>query len=1223
MAWTDAQLSAINTRGKTLLVSAAAGSGKTATLTERIIRSLIGDKEAGLAPMEISRMLVVTFTRAAAAELKTRISKSLSEQLAKEPQNTHLYRQLVDLPGAHISTIDSFYIDTVRSNFEKLGLPANFRIADEVELNSLAFKTINSVIDEFYDRYDPEAHASRGEADFSYIEKNEFAALVDNLLAIKDGEKLPASLLSIYSAMSNYPEGIDKFTQIASSLSSIDHKSFLTSEYGSPIRQYLIGLFHSWCDELSGAISYFECDPPYAEACNDAFSKNIAFFEYGIELLSRSDVSYRDFANYIASFSAQKLGSIKSAFKTDRSEKYRKLNDKTKELVQKVWDNYCSLTDEALDAQIRTTARFCSILHKFYTVYDERSRAEKLSRSMFGFDDIKKFMLALTVNPDGTPTDTAKEINSRFDAIYVDEYQDVDVLQDMIFSAIGGGNKRFMVGDLKQSIYGFKGTEPTVFTGYKKKFADSLSDEAKTSDDICIFMSNNFRCEKPIVDFANKVCSFIFSSCPDSIGYLDQDDLAYSKKPSEFEAPKVSVAIVDNDGSSDDEDAPSGETRYIVSAIKNLIANEKKLDGSPYTAKDIAVLARKTRMIAPIKKTLEAVGISVVVEQNEKTSNSPQMRYILNVLSVINNPHLDVPLSQILPHKPFSFSLRDVVALRTAREESSSDSLYDCILKYNAEDTELTKKCQDFCRWLDEYRAMATKLSCDKLLRALGNDAAMEDVYEHPMFLAAYNASLMRQKNAFCGLSDFLLYFKHAVESNSIAVKSASDSENAVTVCTIHKSKGLEFPAVFVSNANANFSSIDLEQNIIFNKELGVSMKLYDAAQMKLGESILRVAGFHKQFENAIEEEIRVLYVALTRAREKLFVTAQLRKRDDIEAIMKRVSSIKRGDRNAILTQRQMLSVKQGYQQITYLGWILAALSKQVGDESYEILHIDPASLCDTKAEAVPESTTDTTVEREPSKTEQKYRDILAWHEGRSDTENKIARLPSKIAASKLSRGVIADLIKFGEISEGIKIRLDIMKRADGRFALTGLGSKKQATAAEIGTATHKFMQYCNWASVQKSGVREEISRLVSEKYILREDAAAIDEKCVERFFESDFFGLAKSAVEVQRELHFSYFEDLDKFAPDEESASALRGEKIFVQGSIDLLLVMPNGELILCDYKTDRLRDSDPAKIKAQLRRDHASQLKCYERAILGMYGKAPARAFIYSFPLGEAVEI
>jgi ATP-dependent helicase/nuclease subunit A len=453
--WTKKQSQAIETRGKTLLISAAAGSGKTATLTERIVQKLMDENN----PASISKMLIVTFTRLSAADLKRKISAAISKKLIENPTSQHLSKQLVLLESAHICTIDSFYLDIVRSNFGRLSLPSNFRLADEGEMALLRKEVMDSIIEKHYD------NNAENDDGFLYF--------VENFTSAKQSDTLSDIFLALENKLCSKTEGTGSILSFSNELIEESKYDFFESRQGKIIYNYLLNGVESYHKAMSRCCDIIAASEPASKAYLASFSYEKEFLANLLEILQNKN--YTSAREFSLTFNKQRLGTLKKEFQTDEIISCKALRDEECSFIKSINEKYFSFEAEQIKETMLKTAEILRSLHSVLNEFEEAALEEKIKRKAFDFDDIRRFAYKLLTDENGDPSDIALSYREQFDEIYIDEYQDVDAMQDRIFTLISKPNNRFMVGDIKQSIYSFRGADTDVFAGYKKKF-QSLDD---------------------------------------------------------------------------------------------------------------------------------------------------------------------------------------------------------------------------------------------------------------------------------------------------------------------------------------------------------------------------------------------------------------------------------------------------------------------------------------------------------------------------------------------------------------------------------------------------------------------------------------------------------------------------------------------------------------------------------------------------------------------------
>ncbi len=1241
--WTAAQTAAMETQGRTLLISAAAGSGKTATLTERIIRRLTDPEH----PAKLSRMLIVTFTRAAAAELRERIAQALSQASAEDPGNRHLQRQLIDMGGARICTIDSFVREPVKMHFAELGLPATTRMADDAELAPLRERVMGEVIDELYIRY---ATAPSGEL-FSLLDNNAFADLCDSLTSSKNDEALIPILLSLYEKTLSFPEGIDRLAMEADELEITADQDFFQSAHGGMIREWMNDFCASALPKLEYACRLIASDEAATRAYGRAFEADLAFMHRVSEVETYAE-AYELFSSY-QSISLTALRNSTAEFvacKETRTE--------ITKAIKSIAVKYFIDTPDEVTRQMRETARMCRALHTCLKRYDSRILDEKKTRGICDFTDNRRYLLSLLRGTGSEFSPLAAELRTQFDEVYIDEYQDVDELQDEIFRLVGGSH-RFMVGDIKQSIYGFRGADPSVFARYRRELS-KLSDSDDPENGNSIFMSDNFRCDESVIRVTNAVCGHIFRACPDSVGYQPEDDLGFAKSPPtvDYSAPTVEVAVLTKPpkkkGETDRLDAPdadgedlaglTAEATYVANEIASLLRARTPLaNGTPIRPGDIAILMRTTRAMPAYMSALTTLGIPTgseeldAIEAGRDLLHGGDMMYLVNLLRVIDDPDNDIPLSEIL-RAPFpGFSLEDVLTIRRVGErESEAMSLYECLEAYPQlpdADRSLADRITDFIHWLEQYRALCALQPADGILRLLKRDERCACTHTDA-FLYLYDSARTCRTATFVSLYTFLRYFEKKILTDSgIRPKAVAEEGGHVSLMTIHKSKGLEFPVCFVVRCGQTFSNRSITPDLIFEKRTGAGMKLYRRATDNSSvsckiDTTLRAATALATRISEREEEMRVLYVAMTRARERLYVIGEG---------SEKVVNIDEGDRYATLSAS------------CYLRWVLAGLSAHPEVSNHCRLHYIFTSDITPDEQLSLSRGRKETDDTDPVAVH--YRSVSMRHSEPDRMDVLLRHIPTKVPASRMRQGMLdscvfydtdripdaTDKLPVGEEANGetwcdaqsisaVREALRLMaSEGVDEFELL-LNENRRPTPAERGTAIHLFLQYCRYERMRTAGIEEELSRLLAEGFLNERTVQILDRSRLTAFFGGSFFARISDATHIEREVRFSRFVPLSTLTSNAALAEALGDRTLYVQGSIDLLCEFADGHLEICDYKTDRITDAERADrslLTTHMQERHGEQLAQYTAAVSEMYGRRPTHVWIYSVPLGEAIEI
>ena len=1189
--WTPKQKQAIETRGKTLLVSAAAGSGKTATLTERIVRKLTDEQN----PADISKMLIVTFTRLSAADLKRKISNAISEELVKNPTSQYLSKQLVLLESAHICTIDSFYLDIVRSNFQRLSLPSNFRLADEGEMALLRKSVMDEIIEKHYD--------SNTENDDGFL------SFVENFTSAKQSDTLSDIFLSLENKLCSKTEGTSAILSFANELTTDSDLDFFESKQGGIIYNYIVNGVKSYHTAISRCCDIIAASEKASASYLPTFAYEKDFLAKLLEILELKN--YALARAHALTFNKQRLGTLKKEFQTDEIISCKGLRDEECAFIKEINEKFFSFDDEQIKDSMLKTADILRSLYSVLSEFQKASLEEKIKRKAFDFDDIRRFAYQLLIDENGEPSDIAIAYRDQFDEIYIDEYQDVDAMQDRIFTLISKPNNRFMVGDIKQSIYSFRGADTDVFAGYKKNFP--AIENAINSDSALIFMSNNFRCDENVIDFTNKIFSFLFGNCGESIEYTPDDDLIFSKieEGRILPSPKTNVTVITADESAKEDDYEDDEEKidinpeaiWIANEIQRLIKYEYKADGTKIEPRDIAVLMRATTPAGDITRALEALNIPCSDNSKYDLFETPDVLLVLSLLSSIDNPHRDIPLAATLYSPIFAYTMDELIEIRTSAEQKMS--LFEALKDYKGENKDTIEKNRYFIDKLTKYRLLATSMPIDKLLNHIYRDLSITslDGVNAQNLTRLYEMARRFESGSFKGLNNFISYINELIENKKVPSLTYEDADtNAVQMITAHKSKGLEFPVCFICNTQSTFSTEDTKPNLLYHSRAGIGLKLaYEGGMARLNTPIREAVAL--EILNAqIEEEMRILYVALTRARERLYITAHTR------------SHLEKLDEKSSLSSHFASDFKIKKCR-NWLSMILAAIYPLKDGSSFTFTALEKDVVALNLIGNI-ERTED--VSSDEIITDEQIREI----QDRLDFKypySHLNKLPAKLSVSKLTPTVLDDI-------DNDAATLESFDEAKILEIEEFFESKSKVTSADKGTATHLFLQFCDFQNAEQNGAKAELSRLVEKKFIAPQVAELINLKQIEKFFESNFYSILKNGKKTYREQRFNILLPASHFTQNEEFRNEIVEEEILVQGVIDLILEDENGNILLCDYKTDYLAPEelrDEALVIQKMKDRHGKQLEYYAMAIERFLGTRPNKILIYSLPYGEAVEI
>lgn len=1175
--WTLEQKRAIELTGRDLLVSAGAGSGKTSVMAERIIRRICDPVD----PVKLDEMLIVTFTVAAAGGLRERITAGLRERIVRGERSKLLTRQLDNIGSANISTINSFCLDIVRRNFAQLGLPASMRIIDEAESSIINEEIMSDTLEEFF-------------ANGAELGIEDFDLFCENFINERD-ESLSSAFLSIYDKLLSIPEGINVLDEKADMLSEIDGLNFFDSPWGKVVYERVYSLYSYYKKVYSAAVEFFKDD--------DVLKYNyLAAFQNDLDLISsvvddKETLSYDELRKKLSVHSFIALGKKRIPADADRSliEFFKGIRKKFKE------DNValCEKTLLAMPAEkvpmlSNLTSKVVSDLKILLSRFEEKLRERKLNMGALTFSDCERYALKLLISGNGDPTPAALEYRERFKEIYIDEYQDTNKLQDSIFSIISRPGGRFMVGDIKQSIYAFRSADPTLFANYRDEWKPYAEGDNETANSV--FLSTNFRSSPRILKTVNSVFSPLFTVAG-NINYREEDELVIPNgaDPSAFDKVKIAVvsknAVVADDGSVSENDMVSNlnrEAEYVASEISRLAAMGEKLS-------DIAVLVRNRSSMNSLESAFNEYGIPYDSASESSFFSTPEVRFVLSLLNVIDNPTREIHLAAVLTSPLYALTPDELAVMRI--EGDKNVSLYDLIEK--SENPKIIKFLHDLLLWREKARRLPT----DKLIRWLYNEFSIVNAASIGRRNATrilvktnceklYDLARIYENSSYKGVYAFLEYIATLSRSGSSVSVPLPLSENCVRIMTIHNSKGLEFKNCFIFGASNSLKRKGKGDDILFSKSLGFGMFVREKDSPYRFDTPFRTAVSCDNENRQLEEELRVLYVALTRAKERLWIVGSASNPGDF--IDKAITSAKYFESNTILTEQN------------YLFWIITALSTYVDGGDWDICDITEPfiSIRSFNADISADNDYDASV----------YMDALKERFSFKYGADILTRIPAKLSVSRLYPEVLDESDNSSDIE---KERDFVLKRPV--FA----GGSDDNRAVGVGTATHLFMQFCDFDILHQKGVEYEINRLSATMFLSEEIASMVSRRSINDFTGTNLFAEILKSKQVWRERRFNVLLPAYEFTSDPLDRKELENEKVLVQGVIDCVFTDSNGKLVLVDYKTDSVNGMREEDAIDMLIKRHSLQLNYYKKAIEKLTGIEVSRTLIYSFGLSKAVEL
>ena len=1140
---TSAQRSAIEESGRAVLVSAAAGSGKTRVLTERLLRRIDSDAD-------IDSFLVITFTKAAAAELKGRILDEISERLAVDPDNRRLRRQSALCAKAQIGTIDSFCQSFLREHCHAAQLSPEFRVIEEDRAEAIKQRVIQRVLDDCYEAPD-----------------DSFRLLSDTVGAGRDDKRLADTVLELHRKTQSHARPELWLRQQLEALEPAETDAGRTV-WGAQMLEGMRDDALYWAQRM---------DEMCALAANDAvvaakYGPGFAETALSLHNFARACSLGWDRARQALPISFPRLGTITNPPDPELKEYTKAVRELCKKSCAK-YDKLLSASSEKLIADMHKTAPAMRALIELTLRFDRAYAAEKRRRAEVDFADLEHLTAQLLTNEDGSPTGLARETSRRFCEIMVDEYQDVNRVQDDIFRALSkNGENLFMVGDVKQSIYRFRLADPLIFT---EKYA-FLSDAAE-NEPVKIMLQENFRSRREVIDGINVV----FSACMSKkLGEIDYDENALLRCGGVYDDSGCAPELILIDVKSDEEDLrdkTEKEAAVVADKILKLMASGMTVSGRALGYGDIALLMRSANSVGETyRRELILRGIPVAAGQGGSFFAATEITSLMSLLAILDNPHQDVALIAVLRSSVFGFTADELTGIRLCDREGD----FYTALKKAAETNE---KCAVFLETLSKLRSRSTDAPVDELLTFIYNEldltakcAAMQDA---PQRLA--NLRMMLELSGrfaaggFRGLHRFCRWL-HQLAGRG-GDMGAAGTDDAVRIMTIHKSKGLEFPVVFLCDTSRRFNDADLKQTVLIHPELGLGAKVYDASRRLEYPGLARNAIKQRLRREMLSEEMRLLYVALTRARERLFVTAAVKDPEKkMQSMMLQCTSPMSPE---VLIGAQSMADWMIYAQLcsggdTFkLSLVSAAEAAAAQDDETELPHAAPDAAL---------------VER--------LRRSLAF----SYPHEAAAHLPSKVTATELKHLEPGD----GEAAS-------IAPESHSRFRTPRLGDDRPLTPTQRGSAAHTFLQHVDYAKTgSETALREELSRLTEQKFLTARQAESVDLGCILRLFASPIGRRILNAGRLWREFKFSLLCPAEKFFPGGE------GESVLLQGVIDCM-IEESGEITIIDYKTDRVHGDETL----ERARSYAKQLEAYAYAAQRMTGRPVRECVLYFLYSGEIV--
>ena len=1156
---TPAQSAAIETRGSAVLVSAGAGSGKTKVLTERLMAYLCDPKET----VDLDSFLVITFTRAAAGELKGRIVEELAAALAADPGNRRLRRQSALCRRAQIGTIHSFCAALLREHSHLAGLSPDFKIVDDDRAAAMKAAAMERTLEACYDK--PESHPG-------------FLALADTVGAGRDDRRLAELVLNLHEKMQCHARP-ERWAREQVAQLRADAADAGQTPWGGEILDRARQTAAYWSGEMEGLLAPIAADSKMNKAYLASFSETADALR---ELCRCLELGW-DRARGCFPIPFPTLGRLMKPEDPVLAERVKARRLACKKAMTELEAMLYAPSAQLLE-EMRLTEPAMSALLDLALDFDRVYTRDKRRTGLLDYADLEHMTAALLTDEQDRPTELACQISRRYTEIMVDEYQDVSQVQDTIFRAVSrNGKNLFLVGDVKQSIYRFRLADPGIFTEKYLRYRDL--EQAAQGEARRIMLRENFRSRREILEGANAVFSLCMSR---ALGDIDYDENAALRYGADYAGavPIPELLLLRLPESTDEEESPDKaalEANLVACQIQALMDSGVTVrDGGltrPLQYGDIAILLRSPGPVGGIyRRALAARGLPVAAGQGMGFFQAVEVSTLLSMLAILDDPHQDIPLIAVLRSPVFGFSADELSQIRAC--DTAAD--YYTALTLRAESDE---KARAFLALLDRLRLAAPDLSAAELVWRLLEELDMLAVCSAMSDGAQRRARLMElvtlserfESTGYRGLHRFVLWLRRLADKGQ--EPGPGEAGEAIQILSVHKSKGLEFPVVFLCDTARRFNRQDSRDTVLVHPQLGLGPKLTDLQRRVEYPTLARNAIRLRLDREMLSEELRLLYVAMTRAKERLYLTAAVK---DPEGLIEK-------SRSAVSVP---MAAEVLAQANSPLQWLVSAC---LADEERHLrLRICEA---ETTSAAQPQGPEQTEADEAAAA---ELRRNLAFRYPFADAET----LPSKVTATELKGRA--------ETDEDAKQLTPIRKT---RFRMPDFTKKdKPVTGAEKGTATHLVLQYMDFEKTGSAdAVRQEIERLRVQRFLSDREAQAVDAAAIVTLFASPLGQRMRSAQELQREFKFSLLCDAG------ELFGRAAGEEILLQGVVDCYLI-EDGAITVIDYKTDALRSRAQAAEQAE---KYRGQLGAYARALERICGLPVRQCVLYFLSVGEAVTL
>lgn len=1214
VTWTQQQQQVISLRDRNILVSAAAGSGKTAVLVERIL-SMVTDPAH---PVDIDRLLVVTFTKAAAGEMRERIRDAIEKRVEQEPDNEHLLRQNTLIHNAQITTIHSFCQYVLRNHFHAIGLDPGFRVADEGELKLLKHDTAERVLEE--------AYAEGGEA---------FAAFSEQFATGRGDEEIIDWLLQIYHFSMSFPWPKRWLAQCKEAYRKKSMEEFVKQPWMLQIASQTDRLLADWEAEISQAIRICRLeDGPYMY--EDALTKDLALLER-----LRSGTTYMEYSErFLAQEKFARLSSKKDEAVSDRRrDEVKAIRARVKDGIEKLRLQYYYTDAGRMKQDMEECEEAMEAMLGLVETFIDGFAAQKREKNLVDFHDLEHMALEILLEGEGEearPSEIAREFSAQYEEILIDEYQDSNLVQEYLLNSISrawqGIYNVFMVGDVKQSIYRFRLARPELFMEKHASYTQTDSDHQR------IELHKNFRSQKQVLLGVNFLFGQIMTRGLGNIEY-DREAALYAgasfPKREREDFLKTEVLLLDLGSDQElveesEENERELEARLVAEQIRRIVGRELVLDKKtgeyrPAEYRDIVILLRTVSGWAEsFAAALKDLSIPAYTGSQSGYFSTLEVQTILSLLRVLDNPRQDIALTAVLRSPICGLEDAELARIRCGFPELS---FYDGCRAYaeSGEEERLREKLEGFFKALEHYRSLVPYTAMHDLLSILLEEtgygsyaASMPGGSQRKANLDMLMEKAMAyESTSYRGLFNFIRYIeqlqKYDVDFGEASV--LGEEEDTVRIMSIHKSKGLEYPIVFVSGLAKSFNKQDSRSKLALHAELGIGCDWTDPKLRLKCPTLLKKVIQRQTADENLGEELRILYVAATRAKEKLILTGASKKLSKLLEKWIMISN----------AQEPKFSYSTLAQASSYLDWIMPALLRsrdgqafleELGEAGGDLPDLDwqeakfDLQLVNMDALAGTEAIHQT----QGMKGLKKW---LSWNPEKvfdQEIRGKIRSALETVYAYENGMDIpgamsVSELKKQGQHQESGEVEELYREPAVVPLLPKFRSSERAKIGAAVGTLYHKFLEHLDYERTENlEQLKEQLEQMVERQRFLKEDAQVIQLSRIQRFLSSSIGQRMKAAAargELYREKTFVIGIPANRIRPEWDEK-----ETVMVQGIIDAYFY-ENGKIILVDYKTDRIPEGGEAALMEKYR----IQLQCYADALEQLTGIPVTEQYLYLF--------